>query len=271
MTSLYYQVVFQWGCRVILDPVLLSRLIVTFLYFFFFKLPSSRSSSVRSEGTAWRKCDRSHLASLPLWTHPPSSPLCASSPLSSLALCDHLRQTLTVFSVYPLKGCGALGGQIKRGLPVSHPIRRHRVEQEKKGGKGDRQRGLAGTAAMLKEPSPSHSSTVPCCPLPNTGQWGLESVEWSAGSAGPRVNWWLIEICYGMWMTNRMDVHMSGWGFAQLIQHESNFMEYTKVEQDRVPWLEVCHVSSSSGFMACHWVDNKRIFSNGLVWVWNFF
>lgn len=123
--------VLQGDCRAILDPVTRSWDLVTF-----FLLPSL-CSGIRSQGAAWRQHDRSHLASLPLWTHPPS-PL--HLPFPSLTLCDHRRQTLTVFSVCPLKGCRALGGQIKRGLPVSRPIGRHRLKQ-KTGGERATERG----------------------------------------------------------------------------------------------------------------------------------
>lgn len=149
--------------------MILSWDLVPFFLFSFFLLPLLPSSVAQSEGPAWRKRGRSHLVSLRLWTHPPSYPLCPFTPLSSLALCDHLRQTLTVFFCLSPERLQGPEWANKKGLFQCLTLSQ---SSKKNRGKG-RQSGLAGPAAMLKKPSPSRSSTVQCRPLPNAGQWAL--------------------------------------------------------------------------------------------------
>lgn len=94
---------------------------------------------------------------------PPTPPLSLPHPVWSSQTDPHC---LFCLSPERLQGPGWAN---KKGSSGVSPYRKAPTQAKKRGGKGDRERGLAGTAAMLKEPSPSHSSTVPCCPLPNVG------------------------------------------------------------------------------------------------------
>lgn len=89
----------------------------------------------------------------------------SSQPSHFPFLCHHLSKPLNAFSVCPLPiDCRTWVGKWRMSSCLSS-YQKTCLERRGLGVK----RGLAGTAAMPWEPSPSQSSVVPCRPIPSTG------------------------------------------------------------------------------------------------------
>lgn len=114
-----------------------------------------------------------------LWRQRDSTQLASLFKLPTLLSCVTILVSPSMPPLSAPSRLQALGGQIE-GLFLC-PILSEGLLGEN--GLRDKPR-LAGTAAIPREPSPSGSSIVPCCPIPSPGATNTRLLQAVAGSVG---------------------------------------------------------------------------------------